>query len=414
MNEIMSKHRIVIVPVVLLAVISIALTLILYSVSGGKEIADDAPKLIRFVRNPLVLWGDYGAAGVSENWGSFPPLFPLFFSLPVYPWLGLLPDFIGFRLGILLWSIVAMIFLYLVMDRVDRLPGKRSALMLFALLPSVWGAIALIPQEEIFVSLFVLALYCFARRGWWRQVVFLLILAVFAGKYFLLVLAVPLALASPRPVGYIVTWCGTCLGLLYLYIAYHQRLHGLSPILGHMIAPGSSLSIWALMWNLGLKISPAFVKIASVFLTAGLALLFNWKVRNRLPLAAIMAGTLYLSLLTISITFPAYVLWAVPIMLVGVAMMERTLHRRIAVIFMFAWGIGEWGANFFRGVALALETDRSAGKSTLADLAGRFLGNDFPYTSGHLVCLSVVIISGLMLLYFLISSPYSWQPVRAS
>lgn len=386
------------VPFIALVVLSLGLSFLVYRASGGKEIADDAEKLTRFAREPFILWGNYGAAGLSGTWGSFPPLLPLLFGALVYPWLMIAPDFWGFRLGILTWSVVALLALHLALGRESTVSEgrRRFVLFLFAVLPSVLGAIALIPQEEIYVSLFCLALYSAAAKSRWNLVFILLVLSVFAGKYFLLVLAVPLAFASGAPIRKLALWGGTSFILLAAYVWYHRVLFGLTPIISHVIDPNGSISIWALLWNLGVVLDPALVRSLSLALVAALVLGFCLAGhRSGLSLAALMAGTLYCTLLGLSITVPAYVLWNVPLVLICIALMRARRHVIGAVVLLFFWGVGEWGEDFFRGVKLALDTDRPGGKEALAKLADRFLGAGFPYHAAQIACIGLVLASGI-------------------
>ncbi|MBN2070301.1 MAG: hypothetical protein JW814_02500 [Candidatus Krumholzibacteriota bacterium] len=392
-----------IIPLMILVILNVLIIYAVFTLSGGKEIADDARILIYFSEHPLVLWGDYTASGISDNWGSFPPLLPLLFSILVYPWLRILPDFWGLRIGILSWTVMTMFVISLVMDRIEGFnqARRRSALVLFSLLPSVWGAVALIPQEEIYASLFVITLYVFAKKEWWKEIVYIFILTTLAGKYFLLILAIPIALASPRSLYYFRLWTLTCITVLAAHIGYHRIFFGLTPVIAHMIDPGSSLSLWALFWNLGLRISEPVIKIASLILATASVSLFCWRVHNRIPMVFMISGALYLTLLTISITFPAYVLWVLPLMLICLSRMEKALYRGWTVFFMVVWGAGEWGSNLFRGVALALGTSRAEGKTRIADLFQRCLGDDFPFSFFHILCLILVITSAIALIFLL-------------
>ncbi len=247
------------------------MSLIVFRLSGGSEIADDAAKLIRFARRPLVLWGDYRAAGLYDTWGSFPPLFPIVFGILVSPWLAITgSDFWGFRLGVLSWGIVALIVLHLVLRGETGVSERRRhfALFVFPLLPSVLGAIAFIPQEEVYVSIYCLVLYRVAKREKWGLVPFVFVLAFFAGKYFLLALTIPLALASRSPVRNLALWGGTIGLLLTAYVGYHRVLHGLTPVVSYVIEPGWSVTIWALIWNLGGRFDPHVIRVLSLALIA--------------------------------------------------------------------------------------------------------------------------------------------------
>jgi hypothetical protein len=393
------------VPLAILVTTSLALSLAVFQLSGGREIGDDAAKLIRFARMPFVLWGDYRAAGLYDTWGSFPPLLPLVFGAPVSPWLAVTgSDFWGFRLGILSWAVVALITLHLVLKGEKGIPGARprSALFVFAVLPSMLGAIAFIPQEEIYVSIYCLALYYFARNEKWTVVFFTLVLTFFAGKYYLLALAVPLALASPRPARNFLLWVGTTGVLLAAYVSYHKILHGLAPIVSYAVEPDWSVSVWALFWNLGGRLDLQVIRVLPLGLLAVLIPAFCIAARRRgLSLVFSMAGTLYITLLGLSATGPGYVLWNIPLVLICIASMRDVRKRVAMIVLLFLWGAGEWGANFFRGVKLALDSEREAGKTAIAALAERFLGGDFPYHASHVACIALVVAIGLCQLYIL-------------
>lgn len=385
-------------PLVVLVALGLALSFLVYRASGGREIADDTGMLVRFAREPFVLWGNYGAAGLRGMWGSFPPLLPLLFGALVRPWLEIAPEFWGFRLGILTWSVVVLLALHFALKREDGVSEgrRRFALLLFAVLPSVLGAIAFIPQEEIYVSLFCLALYAAAAKGRWNLVFILLVLSAFAAKYFLLALAVPLAFKSDAPIRKLALWGGTIFVLLAAYVWYHQALFGLTPIIGHIVDPSGSISIWALIWHLGVVMDPKLAGSLSLALVAALVLGFCFAGRRSgISLRALMAGTIYIALLGLSITVPAYILWNVPLVLICIALMRVRRQVVCAVALLFLWGVGEWGANFFRGVKFALDTDRPEGKEALAKLAERFLGAGFPYHAAHIACIGLVLASGV-------------------
>ena len=386
------------VPLVTLVALSLALSFLVYKASGGSEIADDAKVLIRFAREPFVLWGNYEAAGLGARWGSFPPLLPLLFGALVHPWLLIASDFWGFRLGVLTWGVVVLLALHFALGREAGISEgrRRFVLLMFAVLPSVLGAIAFIPQEEIYVSLFCLALYAAAAKGRWNLVFALLVLSVFAGKYFLLALAVPLAFKSGAPIRKLALWGGTTFVLLAAYVWYHKAFFGSAPIINYVLDPGAAISIWALIWNLGVVFDPALVNWLSLMLVAVLVLGFCFAGRRSgISLTPLMAGTVYITLLGLSITCPAYILWNVPLVLICIALMRVRRHVVWAIVFLFLWGVGEWGANFFRGVKLALDTDRPGGKEALAKLAERFLGAGFPFHAAHIACIGIVLASGI-------------------
>lgn len=64
--------------------------------------------------------------------------------------------------------------------------------------------------------------------------------------------------------------------------------------------------------------------------------------------------------------------------------MERPSLRFAFSGLLAGWGLCGWGSNFFRGVALALASDRAAGKEVMAAWATRLLGSEFPFRLVHL------------------------------
>jgi hypothetical protein len=380
-----------------LCAISLPLAAAVYALTGGREIADDAPHLLVFVRNPFILWQSFQESGLHSRWGSFPPLLPPLFGLAVAPWLWL-PDFWAIRLGALSWSGLALIALWLSLTRLERVPAAatRQACWLFALLPSVWGAIAFIPQEEVYVSLFVLALYAAGRAQRFDLVPWLLALTALGAKYFVLILVVPLAFASPRPLRNLVVFGAVASGTLALYIGYHYASFGLTPVLSHVLSPEGSISIWALAWNLGIRPSAEVIRTASVLVTCSAVLAFcglAW--RRGIGLSFTMAASLYLTLLGVSITFPAYVLWNVPLALLCVSCMRERAHRLAAIALMFTWAGAEWSSNFFRGVGLALGSQRAAGKEVFASRLEGLLGAGFPYHAANTAFVALVVAAGI-------------------
>jgi hypothetical protein len=383
---------------ILLVALGLLLSYLLFRMSGGAEVADDAPKLIGLAEKPFALWGDYRSAGFSDAWGSLPPLLPLVFGLFVRPAVAWLGPFWGIRIASLAWSVALLVLLRWVLGREVAVPERRceNLIWIFVLLPSVIGAIALIPQEESYVALFALALYAAARAGSWRLVPALLVLAALAGKYFLLVLIIPLAFYSPRPVRNLVLWGGVVLSILTAYVAYHRALFGLLPIVGHEVIRGSSVGLWSLLWNLGIHLPHSQVKILSLFIIPAAAASVSFTARRRgMPLAFSFAATLVVTLILLPISYPAYVLWAIPFVLLSAGMMESGASRVTILLLLFVWGVSEWSANFLRGVSLALSTERSSGKSAVALAAERFLGPGFPFDTLHVLCIALVIACGV-------------------
>jgi hypothetical protein len=392
-------------PALGLIALAAAWSALLYALSGGREIGDDAPELLRLCRHPLALFGDYRAAGIGPNFASYPPLLPLLFGAGVRPWLPLVPDFWAIRIGVLGWTLCALALIGPVARSAGLSgPQTRRALWLFVLLPTPWAAAALIPQEEAYVALYAVALYLAAASGREALLAPLFLAAVLAGKYFLLILALPLAACSPTPIASFVrsvTPAGVGLGA---YVAYHALAfdHPI-PILAHRVGATGSLSMWTPLWALGVRLDPTSVKAVSLLLTGagvlGFCLLGHRRGLDRLSAAA---GSLYLMLITLYITLPAYVLWALPLMVVCVWRMPDPRHRWAGVIGLFVWSAAEWGANLFRGVALALSVERTPGKQAIAGAVERVLGAGFPYHAVSVGLTALLIVTGAALIALLL------------
>lgn len=391
-------------PLVVLAAISLAVSASISALTGGLDIADDAPRLLYLVRHPFALWSSYEQTGLGPLWGSFPPLLPPLFGLLVRPFSWVAPDFWAIRLGTLCWTGVIGVVLYRLLRDLEGVPEResRQALWLFALLPSVWAGTSALPEEEIYVAGYVLLLYAAARTGRWGWVPALLVLTALAGKYFALIVLLPLAFASPSPWRNAALWGALLVATLGAYVGYHQLRFGVAPILSYQLPPTSSISVWALLWNLGWQPPVRIVGPAGVVVTGLVSLGMSWLARRHgVPLRHSLAVTLYVALLFVATTFPPYVLWAVPLVLCCWVRMSSERQRVWLVVGMLAWSAGEWGQNFFRGVYLALRVERSEGKEIIAALTEAALGADFPYHAVHVAFLALTIASGLALLALL-------------
>jgi hypothetical protein len=397
-------------PLGTLAALVLGASALIGALSGGHEIASDALRLVDLANRPWVLWQSYAENGLGPLWGSFPPLLPALFGAPVALLTRVVPDFWALRLGVLAWTLLLGLGLFGALTRLERFETRRAVnwLWVFALLPSVWGAASALPQDESYVACFVLALYWAAVRGRWAAVPWLLALTLLAGKYFVLVLLLPVAFASPRPLRNTALWGGALVVLLSTYLGYHYARFGLIPIAGYDLDPAGSISTWALAWQLGLRLPPGLTNALGVLLAGGFGLVLAWRARaSGAPLAQTMAALLMVELLVLSTTFPAYVLWGLPLVLISLAH-APTARARLGVAALVVWAGAEYGQNFVRGVALALETDRTppltdrgSGVEALAALAESLLGPGFPYGALHVALLAVITASGLLLITLL-------------
>jgi hypothetical protein len=245
-------------------------------------------------------------------------------------------------------------------------------------------------------------LYGIARRNRWDLLPLAFALTAMAGKYFLLVLAIPLALASPRPPRELLRCVLASAAALALYIGYHQLRFGLTPILGYDLDPAAAISAWALAWNLGFQPPGQTLEIASILATGGLVVVFCWLARRRgFPPLFSVAGTLWIALLCVSIAMPPYLLWNLPFLLMIWLMLDSAPLRWTHAGLVYLWGGIAYAAKLLRGVELALTMDRTAGKTAIGEWAVRILGGDFPFAESHLALRALLVAIGVAFLALL-------------
>ena len=369
-------------------------------VTGGREIANDAPHLLVFAERPFVVWQNHVETGIGYSWASFPPLLPTLWGALIAPFTWVFDDFWSIRLGVLAWCAVALIALHAVLARTPGVDvsGHRLALWTWALVPSVWGSVGMLPQEESYVSLFVLGAYFALATGRESWIPWILVATALGAKYFALIVLVPLAFTTDRPIRNGVVWGAAVGAALGGYLLYHELRFGEMPIVDYYLDPSSSISLWALAWNLGFQPDAQIISQLAVLLTGGAVGLYCLAARQLgVPGVFHTAGGMYVALLTISTTYPAYVLWGLPVALVALAQMHAPRDRFVTIALMLAWAAAEWGANLARGVALALRADRTEGKEAIGRAAESVFGPDFPWYDVHLAFLFLAAGSGVAL-----------------
>jgi hypothetical protein len=276
-------------------------------------------------------------------------------------------------------------------------------------MPIVTAAAVVLPQEESFVSLFAIALCWATAERRFALVAVLFALSAIAAKVLLLVLVIPLALASPRPRRNLLLFAFAGVGTLSTYLAYHGIRFGALPLLSYQLPPAGGISIWALLWNLGLEVPQMMLQPLSVLATGALVLGFCWIARERsLPSSITVAVTLWITVLCVSIAMPPYLLWNLPFLLIATTRIDRIGPRWASIGLLFLWCATAYGAKLFRGIQLTLEMDRSAGKNAVAELFVSALGSDFPYHAAQtfLIGLSVAVgITHAVLLWMTVAPP---------
>jgi hypothetical protein len=393
-------------PAFALCALHAAATATLFAVTGGREIADDAPHLLRFVREPFLLFASPEASGLPSTWASFPPLLPPLFGALVRPWLAVAPEFVAIRAGVLLWTLAALAALHAFAARSLSLapPEARRALWLYTLVPLPLLASALLPQEEAYVSLFAVGLAAAALAGRTGWVAAGLAATALAGKVFLLLLAVPLAFAGPAPFRTLALYGAAGAAALGAYLGFHQLAHGSMPLLGYRLDPVQGVSIWSLLRLLGVPLDASGLGLASVAATGAASLAFcAWGRRRRQGLVELAAGTLWIAQIGLSVAMPPYLLWNLPFLAVYAAPSVR--RWRVVAAALVAWTAAAYGAKGVRGVALALETPRGEGKGAVAALFERFLGRDFPYDAAQLTLTALCLAIGTAFTAALLIAP---------
>ena len=214
-------------------------------------------------------------------------------------------------------------------------------------------------------------------------------------------LAIPLAFASPTPFRDVLRYAAPPVAALVLYVAYHHLAHGLLPILSYSLDASPSLSVWGFLWHLGVRPPVSGLMPASVLLcVVSVACFCGAARRSRLELPFVISGSLVLTLLTLSVSLPGYVLWAVPVMMVCWTRIQRGKRRAQLALLIGIWGVAEWAANFFRGVGRNLELDLE-GKTALAERAANLLSVEFPFHALHLLSIGLVLGCGGLLILLL-------------
>jgi hypothetical protein len=380
-------------PAAALIALHLAVTAGLLAATGGHEISDDASHLLRFVREPFVLWRDPGVTGLSGTWASFPPLLPPLFGALVRPWLWLAPEPVALRLGALLWTLLALLGTgWLALRLGGTAEEARRAGWLYVAVPLPVLASAVLPQEESYVSLFAVAAVGAAAAGRLGLAAALLAATALAGKVLLLLLAVPLALAGPRPLRSLVALGGVGATGLAAYLGFHALAHGQLPLLGYRLDPIQGVSLASLLRLLGAEL-PAATPLLSSLLAGAAAL--GWCALGRrrgLDLLPLVAGTLWIAQLLLAVAMPPYLLWNLPFLAVLLA--RRGDRAGLAAAGLVAWVGAAYGAKLSRAVALGLEAPRGAGKSALTRLATGTLGPEFPYHAAQTLLTALCLAIG--------------------
>jgi hypothetical protein len=384
-------------PALALVAASVALTAAVGAVTGWREVGDDAPHLLELVRSPWILLAAPESSGLSPTWRSFPPLLPATFGLLVRPWLAWLPDFLGLRFGVLSWALVALLVCDALAARLGFSRAERSrALWIFASASPLLGSIALLPQEEVYLVPLVAALFAAGSAGRPWLVAALAALSMLAGKILLGLLVVPIACYSARPAVELARSGAAMAGALGAYLAWHALHHGSVPLLGYEVAPGTSISAWAVLAGLGLPL-PRGAGVPSLALTVAVALATAVHARRRaVPVLHASALVLLLPLFTLSIAMPPYIVWGLPLVALVLARSDRST-RAAGIVLVGAWGAVAYASKLLAGVALALSAHRPQGKRSVAELAERLLGSDFPYEGTRTALLVLLVGLGIAL-----------------
>jgi hypothetical protein len=382
-------------PAAALCAASLALAAVLAAVSGGRELGDDAPHLLELVRNPTLLLGP-PSASLPETWRSFPPLLPPLFGLLVRPFDGLGSDFAAIRLGVLAWAIVLLAAMARLASALELSTAEtRRALFALALSPSLLAATALLPQEEAYVALFVLALVGAAAAGRFGLVASLLAISVLAGKLFLAALVVPLACHAPRPLRELLRSGVAVFGAAGGWLAFQSWHYGSAPLVGYSIDPASGISAWAVLAGLGFALDAAAIRPLSGALTVVGVVAVSAGARLRgLPLVHTTVLSLLVPVLTLSIAMPPYLLWSLPLGALALASASPPT-RWAGISLIFAWGGLAYVCKLLSGVALAVETIRPGGKTAIAGLVVGLLGESFPFRGARTALLTLLLALGV-------------------
>ena len=95
------------------------------------------------------------------------------------------------------------------------------------------------------------------------------------------------------------------------------------------------------------------------------------------------------------LSWPAYLLWNLPFLLIVFTMLEHAPLRWVYAGLALLWGGIAYAAKLFHGIHLTLAVDRSAGKDAVADLFVRVLGSDFPYHAAQIFSIGLCVAIGI-------------------
>ena len=179
--------------------------------TGGRRVTSDIDRWLQLAEAP---WRSMFDPAMHDC----APLVGIGLALPIRPWLGLLPDEVACRLGLVFWEIVAASFVLATL-RVMR-PQARSErvgiVMLWALAPVTWMTSVVAAQDEVIVTAaMAAALYAWTRQRFVAAGV-LAALATVGGKVFAVLMVASMFAAAPsRRLRHIVMATVPILGLGY-------------------------------------------------------------------------------------------------------------------------------------------------------------------------------------------------------
>lgn len=334
----------------------LALALVLYYFTGGREISSDAPMFVYLVEHPFdLLMGD------THREAQHPPLLPVMLWLSAAPLRLVLPDFLALRLSFILWEgVMAAGVVALVSTLGITLTVRRVVTAVLVLAPVGWMTSSVMLQDEVVAATFMVGAFLCRARGREVEAALLMALGVVAGKIFLLVPLLALVLTSRR-------WLGaggaaaSLIGGVYLWLGVMSQLRGgPPPLVG--FSPGadfaSSMWVWGVaLWELDGATTRRWSAVLAL-LGALFPLLWWWRGGARRDIVGVssVAGAMlsFVFLLFYHVN-PEYYVMLIPCLLP--AALTAIPALRLTVLTSLPWAV-----NFFFGVGHAASSGADSGK----------------------------------------------------
>ncbi|ACB93888.1 hypothetical protein [Beijerinckia indica] len=228
-----------------LLVARLLLLALLFWVTGGKELGNDVAMHMTMMRSPFCIL-TYQYPGYEQ----YPPFLPFLELFPAYLLQFFLPDFLSFRLTMVVYEILVGFLFYRLMMRLEFSPGRFGLCLLgFLALPMGWMTSIVMAQDVVIVTAFLLLAILLFISGRHRLALFSCGLGVICGKLFIILeIFTLLAFCSrKRIIAYGAIGLSPVI-LVYGLMSIHRIMHGLPlPLVSFRPDPYFGTNFWILL-----------------------------------------------------------------------------------------------------------------------------------------------------------------------